>query len=59
MFIIVNTLFEAAIYDEDIWISEILLGSILPGVVIFICYFLVDFIYQLQLCKEQEQNKML
>lgn len=53
MLILVHVIFEAAIYDEDIWISE-LLGSILAGVVIFICYFLVDFIYQLQLCKEQE-----
>ena len=52
MFIIVNTLFESAVFDDNITKTEIV-GTVIAGVVIFICYFLVDFIYQLQLCKDQ------
>ena len=56
MFIIVHTVFEAAVYDNNTTKSEIF-GSIIAGVVIFVCYFLVDFIYQMMLCKKQSLEK--
>ena len=53
MFILVHTVFEASVFDGNILKTE-LMGSVLAAVVMFICYFLVDFIFQLQLCKDQE-----
>ena len=53
MFIIVNTIFSSALFDDNITKTEIV-GTVIAAVVIFVCYFLVDFIYQMLLCKKQK-----
>ena len=56
MFIIVNTLFESALFDDNLIRTE-LVGAIVAIIIMFACYFIVDFIYQWQLCKDQDMSK--
>jgi len=58
MFILANTIFDSAVFDRNIIKTEII-GAFMALVVMFVCYFIVDFIYQVQLCKDQKLDKHL